>query len=398
MRMRNFWAMAGFTVMGVLAAKASVPEVSTDADPKWYYIQVVGEDARKDRVFTAVDGSEAVFGRPMVMTADHGAVDPQLWRFEKSGSGYSIINRSTGKYLDVTYDVSLDISKAILTDAPSVNFSFLPYDNNFQITCSKAPAGGIESEVYLHQANTGSGRDFVIMLVNTTWSNTVNSEFHFIEFIDFDVEVSDDSHRVYYRLHNSLYPDLCMTQVPSAEYPMQLSEPTEDNHMQEWWITDGTNGKINLRNRATGHTLLTTSTAYKAFNMPMLDPEGASDGGRSMEYLGGGYYALGGEEEDGIVRRLGAASESQTDYIPYDEKTAAEAGFGWKFVRTGDSMTGLETPEAIGEDIKIEGRRILGRDLRIFAIDGREIPAGKTLGRGVYIVVKNNSATKAIIR
>lgn len=393
--------MLSLGFMGVLTADAAMPEVSTDAAPKWYYIQVVGEDARKDRVFTAVDNSDAVYGRPMVMSTNFDEVSPQLWRFETSGQGYAIISKSTGKRLDVTYDPTLDISKAVLNDEPAVDFSFVPYGDSFQITCSKAPAGGIESEVYLHQANVGGGRDFVIMLVNTTWSNTVNSSFHFVEFVDFTVERSTDSRQVYYQVRNSCYPDLCMAQIPSADYPLQLAAPRDDDYTQQWYVTDGGNDKVRLVNRATGHTLLTSSVPYKTFNMPLLETAENSAGARTMQYLGLGRYAIGGEEEDGIVRWLNASTETAGAPEGYDESTAADKGFGWTFHQVGTSAA-IEQPAVTTSGVKIDGRRIMAAnpddELRVFTSDGREVSASNALGCGIYIVLVNGQASKVIIR
>jgi len=393
--------MLSLGIMGALTAKAAMPEVSTDAAPKWYYIQVVGEDARKDRVFTAVENSDAVYGRPMVNSTNYDEVSPQLWRFEASGQGYAIINKSTGKCLDVTYDSALDISKVVLSDEPTVSFSLVPYGDSFQITCSKAPAGGIESEVYLHQANEGGGRDFVIMLVNTTWSNTVNSSFHFVEFVDFTVERSTESRYVYYQVRNSRYPDLCMTQIPSADYPLQLAAPLDNDYTQQWYVTDSGNGQIRLVNRATDHTLLSSSVPYKAFNMPLLEMVQNSAGARIMQYLGMGRYAIGGEEEDGIVRWLNASPESTDAPEGYDEETAGDKGFGWTFHQVG-TATAIEQTAVAAGGVKIDGRRIVATNpndrLRVFTSDGREVSAGNALGRGVYIVLVNGQASKVLIR
>lgn len=388
---------------GVLPVRAQLPEVGTAENPKWYYIQVLGEDARKDRVFTATEGTATVYGQPIIVSSDMDEVSTQLWRFELDGSVYNIVNKATGKSLDVTYDADIDISKAILSETSSVGFKLNPLGNYYQIESTKAPAGGIQSEVYLHQANTGGGRNYAVMMVNTTWSSGVNSSFHFVPFEDFSIEFSTDELCTFYQLVSAKadYNGQCMAEDTEAEYPLVLKTTDAADHSQQWMVrkksADGT--LVELVNRATGHTLQTSSTRTGAFNQPVLETVVDASNGWALDYLGYAQYTISGEEEDGIVRYLNASPATAAAPEAYDADALKDSGFGWKF-RKVDISTGLREIVSEKPAVRVENGRILvdgASDYRVYTLDGKAVSAQARLLPGIYIVHAGGTATKVIV-
>ncbi|MCC8144984.1 MAG: hypothetical protein LIO93_00800 [Bacteroidales bacterium] len=156
---------------------AQLPEISTSASPKWYYIQVTGSDDRQGRVFTAED--DVVSGRNL----DSLLLDQQLWRFELSGNNYTIINKGNDKKLDIVYDPVRNINHAVLSDSPSTLWKLEVMTTNagYNITATTPPSEK-STAMYAHQSNAPSNRNYVIMFETTTWKNALNSTFNFIEF------------------------------------------------------------------------------------------------------------------------------------------------------------------------------------------------------------------------
>lgn len=389
--------------LGVLPLHAQLPEEGTAENPKWYYIQVRGEEARAGRVFTAVDGTTTVYGQPVIVSSDMDEVATQLWRFEKDGAMYNIVNMATGKSLDVAYDADIDISKAVLSETSSVSFKLNPLGDWYQIESTAPPAGGIPSEVYFHQANTGGGRNYAIMMVNTTWSSGVNSSFKFVPFEDFRIDFSTDELATFYQLVNAnpAYVGKCMTEEAEGDYTLTMKDAVADDISQQWMVrkisADGT--LVELVNRATGHTLQNTSNRFGAFNIPVLGSVVDAGKGWSMDYLGYGQYSLSGEEEDGIVRYLGASSSEADAPEAFDEEAVKDSGFGWIF-RKIDVSTDIQDATPAVPVVRVENGRIWvdgTSDYRIYTLDGKAVSNQSRLMPGIYIVNVSGTATKVIV-
>lgn len=389
--------------MGVLPLRAQLPEEGTAENPKWYYIQVRGEGERADRVFTAVEGTTTVYGRPVIVSSDMDEVATQLWRFEQDGSTYNIVNMATGKSLDVAYDAEIEISKAILSETSSVSFKLNPLGDWYQIESTAPPAGGIANEVYFHQANTGGNRNYAIMMVNTTWSNGVNSSFKFVPFEDFRIEYSTDDLATFYQLVSakSEYAGLCMTEETEGEYALIMKEAQTADFSQQWMVkkksADGT--LVELVNRATGHTLQNTSNRAGVFNLPVLGSAVDAGNGWSLSYLGNAQYTLSGEEEDGIVRYLNASSSEADAPEKFDEEATKDSGFGWKF-RKVDVSTGIQEATSDVPAVRVENGRIWvdgTSDYRVYTLDGKAVSNQSRLMPGIYIVNVGGTATKVIV-
>lgn len=379
---------------------AQLPDESTADDPRWYYIRVnTTDESRAGRVFTYTPGSDNVMGRPMTVSTDMDEVAGQLWRFEKDGTAYTIINKATGRELDVTYDAGIDISRAVLADKAVARFTLNSLDGGFRIQSSLAPEGGLTDEVYLHQANAGGGRDYAIMMVSSTWSSSPESNFSFIPFEDYSIEFSTEEVQTLYQLVNAKDGARCLTEDVTADYPLQLKDADPDDHAQQWMVmkksTDGT--LVDLVNRATGHIMQTRSGRYGAFNLPELSSVVMPGSGWRLDYLGDTQYTVSGLEEDGIVRYLGASTGDTPE--AYDEEQVVGSAFGWKF-RKVDTTTGVTDVEADDVAWRVVDGRIVTcgtSDCRIYTVDGKLLPRSARLVPGIYIVSVNGKAHKVII-
>jgi hypothetical protein len=186
-----FFAVAAAAVFSQKAA-AQLPDVSTAENPVWYYIEVQGEPDRAGRIFTLLDGDSVVYGRSKTASTDEAELGRQLWRIEQNGDDYTIVNKTTGKKLDVSYYSAKSISVAAISDNPTTRWKLLPAGEWYNLQATAAPAGGDASKVYLHQANDYGSRDFVIMLENSGYNGNANSRFGFVPLIaPVEVEAED---------------------------------------------------------------------------------------------------------------------------------------------------------------------------------------------------------------
>lgn len=402
MKFVSFFVPALCFISGALQLRAELPQPGTDETPQWYYIQVVGEDARRDRVFTVRDGSTNVYGEPIIDKADMGEVSTQLWRFIPDGQKYQIVNKATGMSLNVAYDASLDISRAVLTQNSDVRFTLEPNGEQFRIVSSKTPQGGDSSEIYLHQGNGGT-RDYSVMMVSSYWSNDPNSQFHFLAFDDFEVEYSTDNHSAYYKLFsgNPAFAGKCLTYDVNADYPLVMRDEVTADARQHWSVKQAGDDKVYLVNRATGHVIRNESVRHAGFNRPQLNEESGNDAGWAMNYVGGSQYMLSAVEEDGVERMLNASAGDTPETFRADE--VKNSGFGWKFRKVSDKgVTGNNQISVSDNDnVRVEDGRVIapeGVEYRVFSISGHRVPAGERLQSGVYVIEAAGKANKVIVQ
>lgn len=391
-------------------AAAQLPVAGTEERPVWYYIQVLGDDARKDRVMTALNGTD-VYGRAQLNAADVDGASTQLWRVETSGGKYVFVNRATGLYMDVSYDEARDISVATLSATPSCTFSLIEMqgacDGFYNIRADHAPSGGLASEVYLHQANGGGSRDYVIMMVGTDYYQEESSAFRFVEFEDFSYELSEGTEEHWYRVMSGkpALAERCIEAAPkdgASAYPYLVSEVREGADSQLWKFLARENGTVEMVNRATGEALSNTSVGDGMHNIvqPAVSLTGGAD--RTLEYIGSGAYLISGVEDDGILRYLNAATEGEQPDV-LDRENAAGTGFAWK-LRAAEPTTGVGA-FAAGENaapkVTVSGGRITvegGAPFAVYTVEGRRVPAEGPLPAGVYVVKVGEKAVKVMLK
>lgn len=386
----------------------SLPK-AVEPDPSvWYYIQVKGEDERAFRVFTS-EKESVVSGRAMINSTDMEQVATQLWRFEAvDATWYTIVNKATGKYMNVAYDSGREISFVSLSENPGAHFKFVPKGGGYNIVSSITPQGGDTDEIYLHQANAGGSRDYVIMMVGSGYSGSDNSEFSWMEFRDFSIEYSTDQKDIWYNIVSAkslLSGEYGITDngdILEESCDFTVSPLVSTNYAQQWKLLQKTvaSDKIELKNRATGRLICTSSRFVGAHNMTIGDVSDELSNGWQLSYLGIGQYALSGIEEDDATRYLNAANvEEQPDEL--NTSSCKDTGFAWYFRKVTDSVVDhISVPNTTGNniDISVKGRTILVKgtdDYSVYSVDGRLVSPVNVGAAGLYLV-KANGITKLV--
>ncbi|MCC8146543.1 MAG: hypothetical protein LIO93_08935 [Bacteroidales bacterium] len=207
--------------IGYVGAQTSLPEPSTGDDGPWYYIRVLGKsgDARADRVLagsehTGYEDSTSVRS-PLNQIAVAGtlandsmdiqtAADKQLWRVEKTGDEYTIINKFFGKQMGLYYWADTDHwywrtnsttgepelwgeqDKVIpvLQDAANTKWRIQPsgtYNGYFQIIATNPIECASDPTVtydYLHQGN--KAWKFRNIMEKAQWGGDPESAYEFV--------------------------------------------------------------------------------------------------------------------------------------------------------------------------------------------------------------------------
>lgn len=385
-------------------AFAQLPEVSTASDPIWYYIQVLGiDDDREGRVFT-VEGT-TVSGRKIVNSTNLAEVNLQLWRFEKSGDNYIIINRATGQKADITYDATRTISHISLSDNPITEFKITELGDYYNIIITNIASGGKADEIYAHQANKGGDgkRDYVIMMVGNDYANALNSSFSFVLFEDFEIEYSTNDSEVWYNIVSAKeeYKNQSIadnTNATNPEYAFTINNTLSDARNQQWKIIKRSDNLVEFINRETNNVIVTKSEMNGAYNITQFAINTENSSGWNLTYLGSGQYSISGEEEDLVTRFLNASVADDAPDV-YNAKEAKDSGFAWQFKKP--ETVSINNPG--GSDVKIysingyifvEG----ADDYTINNLMGTPVKPNSQVPTGVYIVTVNGATTKILVK
>lgn len=383
-------------------ARAQRPQASTADAPVWYYIQVLGDGDRTGRVMTEEDGGD-VHGRALVDSDDRTETAPQQWRVETDGDGYRFVNRRSGRYLNVRHDGDRAIGVATTTAAFAATFrlSTAPAGDGsyFNIAATRTPDGVSSSEVYLHQANAGGARDYVIMMVGTGYSGSENSAFRFVEFEDHALGYSDAETTRWYRIRSakSALAGQCLQQADRATaaadgVPFFFAEERAAAPEQEWKLVRNDDGTTALINRATGDAIRPETTPRGLLNIVQSAIVADSGTGWTLTYIGAGQYVLSGTESDGIARYWNAADESALPdaFTPSDGHQ--DSGFAFRFEladETPTSVGGAARTENLPLKVSVENGRISVEGHAVFTIhstSGLRMNRAGRLPAGIYIV------------
>lgn len=390
---------------------SQLPTASTAENPLWYYIQVEGESDRKDLVFTAENNK--VYGRKKINSvAGETKADAQLWRFEIKNNKYTIINKASGEKIDAGYDSGKKISNMILSTASgSAEWEFVKNGTLFNIKSSKVPSGGSSNNVYAHQGNNWDNRNFVIMLESSSYNNTGNSKFQFIESEMVDIEYSSDNNEIWYYI-NSAKPeyegkgitDVTGNGLPYINFSLETIE--KENEYQQWKVVKKSSSPdeqyVHLVNKATGQAIQAKSTPNGFYKYTQAATELSTDKGWTFKYLGRKQFEISGTEEDGVVRYLNASTSEKTQPDFYEEEFSLNSSFAWLFTKVEDYWSAI--PGISGEDdirIYSQNRRIvvLGSDeYSVYTTQGIKVKKEQQLPVGIYLVTVNGKTTKLIVR
>jgi hypothetical protein len=120
-------------------------------------------------------------------------LDKQLWRFEQNSSRYAAINKSAGTGLSLGYDSGKSLRVMLHNSSPNTTWDLIPYNGLYLIKASSnvAAVSGDATELYAHQADNYTNRNYVIMFVNTQWYHADDSQFEFVRWTGDQTGIED---------------------------------------------------------------------------------------------------------------------------------------------------------------------------------------------------------------
>ncbi|MCC8145649.1 MAG: RICIN domain-containing protein [Bacteroidales bacterium] len=384
---------------------AQAPVYSTAENPVWQYIQVIGTTDRMDRVFTAEEGR--VYGRPMYTGLDRTSIDKQLWRLEKvTSTSIMIVNKATGKKLDVEYDSSLRLRVAILNDSPSTNWRFQRNGNNYNMRMLTEPAEGTAGNILAYQGISTSRRNYIIMFDAASKNSDLNAQFQFITFNN-SLPVESNDKEVWYFI-KSAKPGMenqCVTAIANPTDPyikFNLAAKEASNPNQYWKFVKVTEDEENLhyyiQNKATREIISTEIILDKYFYV-----QNTTD---MQEGYGWQFISINKEQfelrgKDGTAVRYLNAASSDTKSETYLAGRSENTGFAWTF-EWAEGEVGITNP-VINEEIRVtsEEKRIIvfgTDDYTVWNIYGSQVGKNVALPTGIYLVVINGEARKVIVK
>jgi hypothetical protein len=369
-------------------------EASTAGAPKWYLIKVKGTGDNIDKVVTEIDGK--AIGMPT--EAGLAAKAKQFWRIEAvpNTTHYEIINKHSGRKLDVYYDDALGERIASVNETPSTRWTISLSGGYYSLRIVTQPQGGISGAGYLTQGGTSLNS----ALYFTKSYTVADAQFQFIS-IDMPI-LSNDDETAWFSIHNarSGLSDKCLTEVETtADVKLSLQEYTDNNFRQQWKLVSipGSESPVNFINRATGH-LISTTPVYGLYDyVRYADAETA---GWTIDELGSNQYEVrAGSADMGKYWYAATGGQASAGYV---KGASLNTGFAWKFqLRDEIIFNSIYIPEYDNKRILVKNKRIYveGADqYRIYTIYGASVDKNRELPTGIYLVTIKNKATKILVK
>lgn len=176
--------------------------------------------------------------------------------------------------------------------------------------------------IFAHQANSSGERNFAIMMETTTWGNTADSYFSFVEFEDPNLEMSDVDTNIWYiiRSNKAGHEEKCVTDVTNASYSnvkFAIADIQQGDYRQQWKLvkktTDSADSHFDLVNRLTGNIIQTDYSLDQGYYYTQFTQDRLESNGWQINYIGEKEYAIYGTNSDGLQRFLNA---TVADEIP----------------------------------------------------------------------------------
>jgi hypothetical protein len=374
-------------------------ETSDASSPKWYFIQVKGDGDTAGKVATEINGK--VTGQPEETTLTAKA--KQLWRIETAPNTnpvrYEIINKYSGKKLDVSYDASLNERIAVTGETPTTVWTIQALSGNYYtLRIVTQPAGGVSGAGYLTQG--GSALNSALYFTKSSSGN--DAQFQFIS-IDAPI-VSNDVETAWLGIQSvrSALSGKYLTEVETAgdiQLAMQDRNLIADNHRRQWKIVNNpaSGGAVNFVNRATGH-LISSTPVYGIYDYARFaDTESA---GWTINTLENSQYEVRtGSVDTGKYWYAATDGEAPANYAA---GASLNTGFAWKFQLIAEEIpNAINRPQYDNIRVYAQNRRIYVEGVdqyRVYTIYGTPVNGNDELPAGVYLITIKNKTTKILVK
>ncbi|GHT38280.1 hypothetical protein AGMMS49965_01120 [Bacteroidia bacterium] len=329
-----------------LNAVAQAPVVSTAASPAWYYIQVSGEGATVGRMATE-DGDRVIGQSPL--SGSLSATSKQLWRFEKNGDNVDVISKSSGKKMSAAYDDAKGVRVVTLTDASSITWKWYNFATGFNIRIMSEPTGGTAGDVHLCQSTDGDG---ALVFTNSANNQTKNATWKF-STIDKPL-VSDGTDTYWFFLESGKTGNAgkFLTDVVSAnkdvKFALKAKDATNNSHQQWKLVKHGTNGSVDIVNRATGNVIKTEALLKKFYYYAQAATDVAGSTGWAYKAIGNDQYEISTASASGVTSCWSATADGDAPAAFSNDKNS-NTSFAWIF-RYADEGNAA-TPPAPATDV-----------------------------------------------
>jgi hypothetical protein len=368
-------------------------EPSDATAPKWYFIQVKGAGDTAGKVITEINGK--VTGQPVETGLT--AIAKQLWRIEAvPGTGtvrYALINKYSGKKLDVSYDAVLNERIAIVSETPSTSWAIQPKpgDYYYDLRTVTQPSGGEKGATYLTQGGAA--------LHSALYFTKLSGDDTQFQFNSLDAPIVSNDNETAWLGIQSVLSDKYLTEVETTDYiKFSMQDLVTDNHRQQWKIVNnsGSEGSVNFVNRATGHLISSTPVYDIYYYARYADAESA---GWTIDRLENSQYEVHtGPVDTGKYWYAATDGETPASYVA---GASLNTGFAWKFQLMAEDITAINVPEYDNLRVYAKNRRIYveGADqYRVYTIYGTPVSGNDELPAGVYLVTIKNKTTKILVK
>lgn len=380
---------------------AQLPAQSTEDNPVWYYIKVVGSDDTLERVLTVTN--DKVEGLPV--SYDLNIMNRQLWRFEigEMGTerGYIITNRATKKKLSVTYNETKGLRMAIVSDNPSTVWRFLAASAGiYNIWMSIEPSEGVAGDINLFQ--TTVTEDYALSFTGSSNRTNPNARFSFA--LNDNPIASSDEDIVWMHIQNTQTEKYLTDESLGSEAYFSMETLIDEGieTSQQWKLVYKANSRINFINRATGN-IIHTKTYFDRYYYLLNTNDPTESEGWDLEPLGNGQFAIFTTTPEGIVNYWYATVPDEPT-TPYTNGYVLNSPYAWTFsVADEESSVSIEKPSIQEDTIRIYAynKRIYVEgynDYRIISIYGTPVPRNENLPTGIYLVTVKGRTTKVFVK
>jgi hypothetical protein len=381
----------------MIGFNAAAQTSSTEANPKWYYIQVKGVGLTVNQVLTNVNGQ--VLGQNLA-TTDVASISKQLWRFEINGNGYRVINKHSKQQLTVTFDAAANVRRpALIDNSPTIWYFPTSATSGYKyMNIQNEPQEGTPGEIYLSQTRYNNN---ALKLVSVADRTSANELFRCV--LNEMPIVSNDEATLWMTIRNPKTNKYLTDAVASAPGVHFTLEAANNAQSQQWKILAKDNGNVEFINRATGN-MIATSTYLNKYYYVNYTTDPAGNTGWQYALAGGstGQYVVSTTDADGVDIYWNATTDGQAVNI-YSPGNTANSTYAWIFTWVDEVYTGITPPVFLPDNIRVYAlnRRIYVDgcdDYRITAISGMPMKKNTNLPVGIYLVTVKGKTTKILVK